>query len=231
MASTAKPSTGGTEAESAPPALSARTLPDLPLGLLGSLELETPLHRYAEQWTRVLGRVEHERALYEFCAWPSAACPPALTRWRAQLAHIANLPPRAQLRLINRGVNALIPYASDEEAHGEADYWASPLESIQSGGDCEDYAILKFFSLLELGFTDDQLRLVVVRDRQRGGLHAVLVVQLEGRTYVLDTHHAEPIEHQRMLHYVPVYSANLGAQWVHLVTSEIRGRFLAEPTS
>ena len=40
----------------------------------------------------------------------------------------------------------------DAEVWGQVDYWASPLETLQSGmGDCEDFAIAKYFTLLALG--------------------------------------------------------------------------------
>ncbi|MGS0756971.1 transglutaminase-like cysteine peptidase, partial [Roseateles sp. GG27B] len=50
------------------------------------------------------------------------------------------------------------------EVWGQVDYWASPLESLDKGrGDCEDYAIAKYFSLLSAGVPVAKLRLVYVR--------------------------------------------------------------------
>ena len=48
------------------------------------------------------------------------------------------------------------------------DYWASPLETLDKGrGDCEDYAIAKYFSLLAAGVPVARLRLVYVRAHDR----------------------------------------------------------------
>src|SRR5690606_6378361 len=44
------------------------------------------------------------------------------------------------------------------------DYWATPLESLGRGlGDCEDFAIGKYFSLVHLGIDPDKLRFIYVR--------------------------------------------------------------------
>lgn len=213
---------------SATTAEGGNALSDLPLALLGSFEFEATTPRFADRWRRVMARVEDERPLYDYCTRRPESCPAALRDWRAHVARAKGLPPFEQIRHLNRAVNAAVDYASDREAHGEADFWASPVEFLQAGGDCEDFAILKYVSLRELGFADDRLRIVVVRDRPSGRLHAVLVVELEGRAYVLDNKIAEPIQHQHMLRYRPVYSANASGQWIHLVTGEVRRRFVAE---
>ena len=47
---------------------------------------------------------------------------------------------------------------------GVPDYWATPLELIGSnGGDCEDFAIAKYFTLRELGIPDERLRITYVK--------------------------------------------------------------------
>ena len=69
-----------------------------------------------------------------------------------------------QLRLIHRFFNQHIEFVTDQRAWGQVDYWASPLEALQHGqGDCEDYAIGKYFSLLSAGMSAARLRLVYVR--------------------------------------------------------------------
>ena len=50
-----------------------------------------------------------------------------------------------------------------------SDYWATPLETLGSeAGDCEDYTIAKYFSLLRLGVSAEHLRLIYVK-AQIGG--------------------------------------------------------------
>ncbi len=50
-----------------------------------------------------------------------------------------------------------------------------PLEFLGSNaGDCEDFTIAKYFSLLELGVSDKKLRLVYVKTIELNQFHMVL---------------------------------------------------------
>ena len=69
-----------------------------------------------------------------------------------------------RLVAINRFFNSRIVFTSDMEVWGEEDHWASPLEMLGKGrGDCEDYVIGKYFSLIAAGTLPSRLRLVYVR--------------------------------------------------------------------
>jgi predicted transglutaminase-like cysteine proteinase len=69
-----------------------------------------------------------------------------------------------QLHAVNDFFNRRIRYADDIDNWGQVDYWASPLEALGKGaGDCEDYAIGKYFTLTSLGVPDARLRMVYVR--------------------------------------------------------------------
>ncbi len=55
------------------------------------------------------------------------------------------------------------------------DYWATPAEFLSSNaGDCEDYAIAKYFMLRELGVPIGRLRMVYVKSGRSGVPHMVL---------------------------------------------------------
>jgi len=70
----------------------------------------------------------------------------------------------ARLRAVNDFYNQRLAYAEDADNWGQVDYWASPLESLGKGaGDCEDYAIGKYFTLTSLGVPHAKLRMVYVR--------------------------------------------------------------------
>ncbi len=74
-----------------------------------------------------------------------------------------------RLQVINQFFNRRIQFRDDAEVWGQPDYWASPLELLEKGqGDCEDYVIGKYFSLLAMGMPTAKLRLVYVR-AQLGG--------------------------------------------------------------
>ncbi len=75
----------------------------------------------------------------------------------------------ARLARVNEFFNRRIVSRDDLDVWGRADYWASPLESLEKGeGDCEDYAIAKYFTLLSTGVAVERLRLVYVRAQQGG---------------------------------------------------------------
>lgn len=65
------------------------------------------------------------------------------------------------------------------------------------GGDCDSYATAKAQKLFDLGWSLEQLRLARCQVED-GSWHAVLMVDLEGQTWVLDNRHIFPIEKQRL---------------------------------
>jgi predicted transglutaminase-like cysteine proteinase len=78
------------------------------------------------------------------------------------------------LRPVNGFFNRL-PAVTDWVHWGVEDYWATPAEFLaSSGGDCEDYAIAKYFTLKELGVPVARLRLVYARTWRSNGAHMVL---------------------------------------------------------
>jgi len=57
-----------------------------------------------------------------------------------------------------------IKYKNDLRHWKKRDYWATPFEFMGTGaGDCEDYAIAKYFSLRKLGVPDSKLRITYVK--------------------------------------------------------------------
>ncbi|MBX3606482.1 MAG: transglutaminase-like cysteine peptidase [Piscinibacter sp.] len=80
------------------------------------------------------------------------------------LAGSAELDEEARLVAVNQFFNRRIVFAEDDAIWGMADYWASPVELLEKGrGDCEDFAIAKYFSLLAAGVPAARLRLIYVR--------------------------------------------------------------------
>lgn len=75
-------------------------------------------------------------------------------------------PEDIMLNHANIFVNDRVHYTGDRDAWGMDDYWTTPLEALGTGrGDCEDYAITKYISLLLMGIPVQKLRLVYVRVR------------------------------------------------------------------
>ncbi|NVJ52092.1 MAG: transglutaminase-like cysteine peptidase [Campylobacteraceae bacterium] len=73
-----------------------------------------------------------------------------------------------KLKYVNDFFNT-IRYERDSTHWKQNDYWASPFEFLGTGaGDCEDYAIAKYFTLRQLGVPDNKLRITYVKLKQRG---------------------------------------------------------------
>lgn len=52
----------------------------------------------------------------------------------------------------------IIKWADDMQVWGKVDYWANRFESLGKGlGDCEDFVIAKYFTLLDLGVDENKL--------------------------------------------------------------------------
>jgi predicted transglutaminase-like cysteine proteinase len=83
-------------------------------------------------------------------------------------------------------------------------------------GDCEDYAITKYYALRDLGIPASDMRIAVVEDTIRSLGHAVLVVFGDGTAFVLDNVSNVIMEHSRLTHYRPQYSVNEEFRWAHV---------------
>ena len=80
------------------------------------------------------------------------------------MAAVSGRDDAAKLKAVNDFYNQRLAYMEDIDNWGLLDYWASPLESLGKGaGDCEDYAIGKYFTLTSLGLPHAKLRMVYVR--------------------------------------------------------------------
>lgn len=91
---------------------------------------------------------------------------------------------RQLLNQINFTINHRLEYQLDQQQYGLSDYWAAPIEALESGkGDCEDYAFLKRELLIRIGVPKQKLKLLqadvdsfekVVNEKQQSIPHIVL---------------------------------------------------------
>jgi predicted transglutaminase-like cysteine proteinase len=126
-----------------------------------------------------------------------------------------------RLDMINQFFNRRVVFRDDAEIWATADYWASPLETLAQGmGDCEDFAIAKYFSLLASGVGASRLRLVYVR-LQIGGsagvsqAHMVLAYYRDAQAepLILDNLVTEVRPASRRPDLTPVFSFNSEGLW------------------
>lgn len=104
------------------------------------------------------------------------------------------------LQLVNTKVN-LLPYKSDAERYFTPEWWT---EITDEGGDCEDYAIAKYRRLLADGVPAESMRFATCFVEPRAAqykkdrYHAVLFVDHNEQTYVLDNRYSHPMEFQML---------------------------------
>ena len=105
-----------------------------------------------------------------------AAAQARLLRWQAMIPSLRGKTENEKIRSVNDFINQT-PFVSDLDHWGKADYWATPVEMIASnGGDCEDFAIAKYFTLLATGVPSDKLRITYVLADLSGGRHIAHMV-------------------------------------------------------
>lgn len=110
------------------------------------------------RWEDVLGRMHAQHAAIEACRADNSRCVP-----EAELA--LSILAANQVAAVNRAVNRIVRPKNER-----IDVWADPFATLnQRQGDCEDYAILKFFLLREMGYAP--VLLIV----GRGGQHHMVV--------------------------------------------------------
>jgi len=166
------------------------------------------------KWKRILSKVKGQLQTLGSCT-SAKTCPPGATSWQRIMKQARGKERMEQLKMINSFFNKW-PYRLDQDAYGVSDWWATPQEFLKISGDCEDYAIIKYFALRELGFSMDELRIVVVKDRIRGIAHAVLAVFTDGDAYILNNISDAIFTHGKYRHYIPQYSLNEEHRWSHI---------------
>lgn len=181
--------------------------------LFGTREVKAKKLTAFKQWLSVMDRYAGERQLEDGpCADDRIVC--NLVEWKAFVGTLDGRDRLAQLEEVNRYLNAH-PYIQDIANWGVPDYWETPKQFLDRHGDCEDYAIAKYYSMRALGMGGDALRIVVLQDVNLNIPHAVLVAYIDGQPYVLDNQIPQVVQAQVIQHYRPFYSINERNWWLH----------------
>ncbi|GAB1716398.1 MAG: hypothetical protein NTAFB05_14400 [Nitrobacter sp.] len=187
-------------------AMSATQVSAEPFGLFTFKAPEGPLWR---KWRALKANYDVEMRAVAACRSDPATCTPAASRFVALAAETKAHDGLARLETVNRLVNREIAYASDLTQHGVLDVWSAPLASLRSGrGDCEDYAIAKYALLREVGIAEQDLRILLVRDRSVREDHAVLAVRHRGSWIILDNRRATLAIDSEAGYLTPMYALN-----------------------
>jgi predicted transglutaminase-like cysteine proteinase len=146
-----------------------------------------------------------------------------LRDWRDALARMSGIDETERLRRVNEFFNRRIQFQDDVVIWSNVDYWATPLETLGRGaGDCEDFAIAKYFSLIELGVPAAKMRLTYVRARIGAATstvtqaHMVLsyYAQPDAEPLVLDNLITDIRPAGRRPDLTPVFSFNGDGVWM-----------------
>lgn len=146
-----------------------------------------------------------------------------MQQWRDILLSDKNVEEVRKLELVNRFFNRL-PFVSDLEHWKKFDYWATPTEFLVSdGGDCEDFAIAKYFTLRELGVPAERLRITYVKALTLKQAHMVLTYfpAPNAEPIVLDNLQNQILPASQRTDLIPVYSFNGESLWL---AKELSGR-------
>ncbi len=155
--------------------------------------------------------------------------------WRRMLEASRALGEPDKLEAVNTFFNRRILFEDDMVVWQQADYWASPLEFMGRGaGDCEDFAIAKYMSLLLLGVPNERLRMIYVRARFGGPSSS------QSQAHMVLGYYAQPLAEPLILDNLigsirpaaqrsdltPVFSFNHEGLWVPGATASA-----ADPTA
>lgn len=142
-----------------------------------------------------------------------------LTDWVNLIASSKQKSEQEKLTAANDIFNQLL-FVSDMDHWGVEDYWATPFEMLGSGGgDCEDYAIGKYFTLLAMGVSIDKLKITYVKANGFGLQNAAHMVLTYYATpgampLVLDNLNPEIKPADKRPELTPVYSFNGDGLWL-----------------
>lgn len=110
------------------------------------------------------------------------------------------------------------PYKEDFKTRNQSDYWKTPAEFYDdNGGDCEDYSLIKYFYLRELGIAEEKLRLFYVLFTEQKGFHMVLAYYptQESIPLLLDNIGKTVVSADLRYDLKPISSFNLENHWIN----------------
>jgi predicted transglutaminase-like cysteine proteinase len=163
-----------------------------------------------KKWTTMVSRHLAERITRAEGCLVTRFSPCHWKDWLQTVASLKGKSETEQLDRINRYVNRH-PYVPDIQ-----DYWETPGEFFEFNGDCEDYAIAKYYSLRLAGWPPEKVRIVVLQDLNLNVGHAVTVVYLDDKVVMMDNQIQQVVDVNTVRHYRAFYSINEEHWWLHV---------------
>lgn len=139
-----------------------------------------------------------------------------LQHWQQLMNEERAAPEREQLVAVNDFFNGA-RFVDDRDLWQVADYWATPDEFLlRDAGDCEDFAIAKYFTLKAMGVAPDKLRITYVKVESLQQAHMVLAYYPDPRSVplILDNLNRRILPATERPDLRPIYSFNAESLWL-----------------
>ena len=139
-----------------------------------------------------------------------------IDKWHKLMKENKHAPVLEKLISVNTFFNQLV-FVDDSIHWGRKDYWSTPVEFLVSnGGDCEDFATAKYFTLLNMQVPEDKMRLIYVKSLTLRKPHMVLGYYFvpTADPLVLDSIIDDILPASRRKDLLPIYSFNGKSLWV-----------------
>ncbi len=167
------------------------------------------------QWPDFISRQTQALQSLSACESQAASCTSNETqRWAALIDSLKTQNRLRQIITVNKWFNR-VPYKHDEYAYQALDYWADTLQLLKDKGDCEDYSLAKYYTLRELGFNADEMKIMMVYDQDSFTNHSVLMIYINGTRYMLDSKSDDTDPYEMDTRYKPIYGFNETTAWFY----------------
>lgn len=152
----------------------------------------------------------------------SEAAGATVKEWSASLAQFRKGSEQQRLKDVNDYFNSRLRFEDDQKLWGQPDYWATPVETLlKGGGDCEDYAIAKYFSLKYVGVPVTKLRITYVKARMATAAGTIIQAHMvltyypspDAEPLVLDNLVGEIRPASKRPDLTPIFSFNSEGVW------------------
>jgi predicted transglutaminase-like cysteine proteinase len=137
--------------------------------------------------------------------------------WKNLIEAGKGWPDQRRLQATNDFLNDQLVFVDDIIHWQQDDYWATPLETLVSGGgDCEDFALTKYFTLTAMGMDETRLRLSYVKALSINKPHMVVSYYTASKAtpLVLDNLIKKILPATERDDLYPVYSFNGSGLWI-----------------
>lgn len=148
---------------------------------------------------------------------PTPSAQRHINEWIALVSEPPQGEIKKTLNRVNQFFNSRMRFVDDMTVWGEEDYWATPIEFLRKGaGDCDDYAMAKYFTLRALGVPASQLRITYVKALELNQAHMVVAwyATPDAIPLILDNLKTTILPATQRTDLLPVYSFNEQGLWI-----------------